>query len=298
MWASIREQLSLVLGYSFTIKDKQTLDGGNISHVYLISDGIEQYVVKTNSRDFLVQYLAEEHSLSSLHHTHKITVPKVILTGQTKSHAFIVLQYLPTTPLRAEQTSYQLGQQLAELHQWGEQKQYGYDDDNFIGATPQPNTWTNKWHQFFAEQRIGWQLQLLKERGIELVDIDQFVALIKQRLANHHPKPALLHGDLWQGNVGETETGAVCYDPACYWGDRECDIAMTELFGGFPQSFYAGYQSIWPLHQHYEQRRPIYHLYHVMNHCYLFGGEYLVQAQALIDEIHHNHSLCVDSSTK
>ncbi|MGO1298318.1 MAG: fructosamine kinase family protein [Vibrio sp.] len=285
MWASISEQLTQALGHAFPIKEKQSIEGGNISHVYRISDGTDTYVVKVNTKEFLPQYVAEEYSLNSLYQTDTIIVPRVIVCGQTKSHSFIVLEDLPTSPLHAETCSYQLGQQLAKLHQWGEQKQYGYDDDNFIGATPQPNVWTNKWHQFFAEQRIGWQLQLLKEKNITLVEIEEFIALIKKRLSSHHPKPALLHGDLWQGNVGQTPTSSVCYDPASYWGDRECDVAMTELFGGFPPRFYAGYQSIWPLDNGYAQRRDIYNLYHVLNHCYLFGGEYLAQATALIDEI-------------
>lgn len=285
MWASISEQLTQALGHAFPIKEKQAIDGGNISHVYRISNGRDSYVVKVNTRDFLPQYQAEEDSLMRLSHTHTIMVPKAIISGQTKSHAFIILEDLPSSPLQSESCSYQLGQQLAKLHQWGEQKQYGYDDDNFIGAIPQPNVWTNKWHQFFAEQRIGWQLQLLKEKNMALVEIESFVALIKERLSHHHPKPALLHGDLWRDNVGQTPSTPICYDPASYWGDRECDLAMTELFGQFPASFYDGYHSIWPLDEGYPHRKAIYNLYHILNHCYLFGGDYLNHAIVLIDEI-------------
>ncbi|TOO43842.1 fructosamine kinase family protein, partial [Vibrio parahaemolyticus] len=177
------------------------------------------------------------------------------------------------------------GQQLAQLHQWGEQKEFGFDTDNYLGSTLQPNQWHKKWCMFFAEQRIGWQLQLLKEKGVTLVDIDDFIDVVKQLLANHTPEPSLLHGDLWNGNVALTAFGPICFDPACYWGDRECDIAMTELFGGFQPEFYQGYESVMPLLPGYHERKDIYNLYHILNHCNLFGGHYLEQAQLTINKI-------------
>lgn len=126
---------------------------------------------------------------------------------------------------------------------------------------------------------------MLKEKGVSLVDIDDFIDVVKQLLANHSPQPSLLHGDLWNGNVALTPAGPISFDPACYWGDRECDLAMTELFGGFQPDFYQGYESVAPLSAGYEERKDIYNLYHVLNHCNLFGGHYLEQAQSIIKKI-------------
>ena len=286
MWPAIAQQLSDVLMFDYQIQEKHPLSGGDISQSYMISDGSERYFVKVNDKECLPQFLAEEISLKALKETATLFVPEVVLTGHTKEHAFIILNYLPTKPLEHAHTSRDFGIQLAQLHQWGEQKQYGFDEDNYIGTTLQPNQWASKWHLFFAEQRIGWQLQLLHEKGIELTNIAEFVDLIKEKLIHHSPRPALLHGDLWSGNAGECPIGPIAYDPACYWGDRECDIAMTELFGGFQAEFYQAYESIYPLDIGYEERKHIYNLYHLLNHCNLFGGHYLMEAQALIDKIY------------
>ncbi|HGP5030509.1 TPA: fructosamine kinase family protein, partial [Vibrio cholerae O1] len=160
-----------------------------------------------------------------------------------------------------------------------------FDIDNYIGATVQPNPWHKKWALFFAEQRIGWQLQLMQEKGVNLTNINEFVEMVKTRLANHSPRPSLLHGDLWFGNVANIVNGPLCFDPACYWGDRECDIALAEWFGGFQPEFFQGYESVWPLDWGYEERKDIYNLYHVLNHYNQFGGHYLDEAQKLIEKI-------------
>lgn len=256
-----------------------------INESYMINDGEQRYFVKINDRDFLSKFQVEAESLHLLRETSTVFVPEVVLVGKTKNNSFLILNYLPTKPLEDAQNSFLFGQQLAQLHQWGEQKEFGFDTDNYLGSTLQPNQWHKKWCMFFAEQRIGWQLQLLKEKGVTLVDIEDFVNVVKQLLSNHTPEPSLLHGDLWNGNAAVTPVGPICYDPACYWGDRECDIAMTELFGGFRPEFYQGYESVMPLLPGYQERKEIYNLYHVLNHCNLFGGHYLEQAQLTINKI-------------
>jgi fructosamine-3-kinase len=285
MWQALTEQLSDTLMFNFTIAERTKVKGGDISECYMISDGEQRYFVKTNERSFINKYLIESDNIKSLRSTSTVFVPELILTGTSKEHSFIVLNYLPTKPLDDGKNSYKFGTQLAGLHLWGEQKEFGYDQDNYIGSTLQPNKWDRKWSRFFAEQRIGWQLQLLREKGIELVSISEFTETISRLLASHQPRPSLLHGDLWHGNVANSAFGPICYDPACYWGDRECDLAMTELFGGFQPEFFQGYESVLPLDFGYSERKDIYNLYHLLNHYNQFGGHYLDEAETLIKNI-------------
>ncbi|KUI99511.1 fructosamine kinase family protein [Vibrio sp. MEBiC08052] len=282
MWQGILEQLSLTLGREFQIHERQRIHGSDINACYVIGDGHEKYFVKVMEKEGLSQLICEQDNLKVLARSHSVHLPKVRLVGSSKTHAFLVLDYINLRPLESGERSYLFGEQLARLHQWEEQKEYGFDQDNYIGVTIQPNSWNKKWHRFFAEQRIGWQLQLLYEKGIVFVDIDKFVELIAQRLGSHQPNPSLLHGDLWHGNVADNGHAPFCFDPASYWGDRECDIAMTELFGGFEPEFYQGYESIFPLDLAYQERKHIYNLYHILNHCNCFGGHYLDDAQQLI----------------
>jgi len=285
MWQAISQQLSETLMFTFEIVEKTKVSGGDINECYMISDGEQRYFVKVNSREFLPKFEVEAENIRIMRESNSVFVPELIFTGNSKNNAFIVLNYLPTKPLDDDKNSYLFGQQLAQLHQWGEQKEFGFDQDNYIGSTLQPNKWERKWARFFAEQRIGWQLQLVKEKGVNLVDINEFTELVHEHLIGHQPRPSLLHGDLWHGNVANSVFGPICYDPACYWGDRECDIAMTELFGGFQPEFYQGYESVLPLDYKYSERKDIYNLYHLLNHYNQFGGHYLEQSQKLINKI-------------
>lgn len=286
MWQAISQQLSETLMFTFQIRERTRIMGGDICECYMISDGEQRYFVKVNERKFLPIFEAEADCLRELRLSGTVSVPELVLVGQSKENAFIILNYIATKPLDSGQRSFDFGVNLARLHLWGEQKEYGFDNDNYIGATLQPNSWMKKWDRFFAEQRIGWQLQLLNEKGVSFGDINTIVDDTRDLLANHNPKPSLLHGDLWHGNVANTAFGPLCFDPACYWGDRECDIAMTELFQGFEPEFYKGYESIAPLELGYQQRKQIYNLYHILNHCNLFGGHYLDEATNIIEELY------------
>ncbi|OOY41228.1 hypothetical protein BOV91_12580, partial [Solemya velum gill symbiont] len=158
---------------------------------------------------------------------------------------------------------------------------FGWNLDNTIGSTPQLNDWNKSWINFWREQRLGYQLQLaghqgsLQRQGEKL--LESFHLLI-----DHAPQPSLLHGDLWGGNIGYDDSGnPVIFDPALYFGDREADIAMTELFGGFGREFYAAYNAAWPLDAGYPIRKKLYNLYHILNHLNLFGSGYLGQAEGM-----------------
>jgi fructosamine-3-kinase len=161
-----------------------------------------------------------------------------------------------------------MGRMLAALHR-NTSERYGWDTDNWIGLAPQVNGWSDDWTDFFWEKRLTPQL---RRAGIS---IDE--KKTKQILEGHRPQASLLHGDLWSGNAGFTPDGPVIFDPAVYYGDREADLAMTELFGGFPTEFYSSYRKELPLAAGYERRKHLYNLYHLLNHLNLFGGGYRAQ---------------------
>jgi fructosamine-3-kinase len=188
----------------------------------------------------------------------------------------------------------EMGRSLAAMHQANPPQPsstkdgktaFGWNYNNTIGSTPQINTWTSNWATFFAEHRLGYQFQLAKRRGGHFPHQDKLLAVV-ETLLNHQPQPSLVHGDLWGGNAAITTSGEpVILDPATYVGDREVDIAMTELFGGFAAAFYRGYNQVWPLDDGYKQRKTLYNLYHILNHFNLFGGGYGSQANRMIEQI-------------
>ncbi|MFD2176695.1 fructosamine kinase family protein [Veronia pacifica] len=281
MWQSLSLQLTAVTGQPVSISEKTPVDGGDISECFIVGDGDTRFFVKLNDRNKLPMFESEAESLRHLALCSEVDVPEVIFIGAVKDHAVLVLNYLALKNLDNE-SAYLLGRQLASQHKWGEQPEYGFDIDNYIGRTEQPNNWHRKWNVFFAEQRISWQLQLAAERGLYFGDLDSVTAKVKERLSGHQPKPCLLHGDLWLGNTGLSVLGPIFFDPAAYWGDRETDIAMTELFGRFPDSFYQGYNEVWPLEASYAERRDMYNLYHLLNHALLFGGHYITDAEDMM----------------
>ncbi|MDP5141519.1 fructosamine kinase family protein [Rheinheimera baltica] len=284
MWQAIVEHINSEQDGQFDIEQKQQLTGGNINIAYHISGKGQQFFVKINQREQLEQFESEVLSLQALQQANCIRVPASICTGQTIDKAFLVLEYLPLSNETVPGWR-NLAQQLALLHKQHTQAMYGFDWDNSLGTTAQPNKWQANWSSFFSEQRLGWQLQLLLEQGFGFGKIDSLVEKCRQRLQHYQPPPSLLHGDLWRGNVGFVTDSPAVFDPACYYGDRETDIAFTTLFGRFPEQFYQTYQEIYPLDKTYTERQDLYNLYHVLNHAYLFRGAYLVQAQEMIKQL-------------
>jgi len=194
--------------------------------------------------------------------------------------AFLALSWLD---LVGAATGATLGCALAELHRVAQGEPYGWARDNFIGATPQVNGWLDDWAVLFRDRRLAPQLARASRAGYRLRDADALLAAVRHLLATHRPQPSLLHGDLWSGNAGVLATGApAIFDPAVYVGDREADLAMTRLFGGFDASFYRAYEEAWPLAPGHEARRDLYNLYHVLNHLNLFGASYLARAEQMI----------------
>ena len=220
--------------------------------------------------------------LAELRSARAIRVPDVIDVGITDGQSYISLEKLALSRPTVE-TERVLGQQLAKLHRHT-QKQFGWHRDNTIGLTPQRNDQSSDWMVFFREHRLQFQLELAAANGFggELLELGaKLCEQLDKLFDDYDPAASLLHGDLWGGNWGNVDGEPVVFDPAVYYGDRESDIAMTRLFGGFGQAFYEAYNSSWPMQQGHVARLKLYQLYHVLNHLNLFGRGYLQQALTL-----------------
>jgi len=263
----IRDLLRAELG----IEDAQPVSGGCIHRCYRVRIGGKARFLKLNAARFADAFAAEADGLEALRSA-GAAAPQPQAHGVCGDQAFLLLELLE---LRGGGDFAALGRMLAGAHRGGGAR-FGWRRDNYIGTTPQPNGWRDSWAQFWLEQRMQPQLDLAKRNGFALAVPEM------KLLENHHPQPSLLHGDLWSGNAGFTSAGPVLFDPAVYYGDREADLAMTELFGGFPREFYESYDSVWPLEAGYERRKHLYNLYHLLNHLNLFGSAYLGQVNAAL----------------
>lgn len=261
--------------------------GGSIHRAWHIDDGVRHYFVKTGTTAVAPMLAAESRGLQALAGVGVLRTPTFIALGEDGGVAFLILEYLRLGAL-GQPSGARLGTALAHLHRTTGSA-FGWSEDNFIGATPQDNSMHPSWPYFFGERRLRPQVQLAMRRGMDQALAAKACALIERLgglFVDYQPAPSLLHGDLWSGNVAQCSDGTpVIFDPACYWGDRETDLAMAELFGGFPTSFFTAYRQEWPLDRGYETRKPIYNLYHILNHFNLFGNAYLGQAQRMIDRL-------------
>ncbi|WP_312330006.1 fructosamine kinase family protein [Atlantibacter hermannii] len=283
MWQAISRLLAEQFG-EHEITQRTELPGGEIHAAWRIRYGTHDVFVKCDERELLPIFTAESDQLALLARSRTVRVPEVWGVGSDRGYSFVLQEYLEPRPLDAH-NAFLLGQQLARLHQWSDQPQFGLDFDNDLSTTPQPNAWQRKWSTFFAEQRIGWQMELAAEKGLEFGDIDLIVDVVAAQLASHQPQPSLLHGDLWSDNCALGPDGPYIFDPACYWGDRECDLAMLPLHPEQPPQIYDGYQSVSPLPADFPERQPLYQLYTLLNRAILFGGTHLVAAQKALDRI-------------
>jgi len=238
--------------------------------------------VKVNDRGHAPMLEAEAEGLRALRAANAVRVPAPIATGIAGERAYLALEWLDFGHGGRDAA---LGRALAQLHRTTAPR-FGGPRDNTIGTTPQDNGWTDDWCAFFRDRRIAPQLALAARHGHGgglQRDGEQLLAAIPALLSGHAPPPSLLHGDLWSGNASCLASGEpVIFDPASYYGDREADLAMTELFAGFGADFYAAYREAWPLDDGYARRRTLYNLYHVLNHLNLFGGGYRAQAETML----------------
>lgn len=281
---SLPHILQRISGTPNTQYSTRPLGGGCINQALQLSLPGQDYFVKLAPSDCLEMFEGEAAGLKALAAAGAIRTPGVICTGSTPAHAYLVLEFIP---LHHNAEPALAGRQLAMLHRTT-RGQYGWERDNTIGATHQPNEPRDNWPEFWRDQRLGYQLALAARQGYQGRLQERGARLLEQlpRLLDHAPAASLLHGDLWSGNLGYDGHGQpVIYDPAVYYGDREADLAMTELFGGFSHRFYRAYNEIWPLDRGYQVRKILYNLYHVLNHLHLFGGHYEQQALVMIDRL-------------
>ncbi len=285
--------LAQILGEdNLSIASAQAASGGCISqavHVEL-SDGRRFFVKRNHNADTLFE--AEAQGLAKLALKSPLRTPSVIglarsIDNPTRTESFLVLEHIPCGQPDSGSWN-QLGSLLAEQHR-ATADAFGYDDDNFIGATAQPNAWCSSWPEFFRKERLQFQVELAESRGLvsgPLVRLANQLCENIELFLTTDEAPALLHGDLWNGNVlFDSDRQPVIIDPATYYGHREAELALPALFGGFPSQFWDSYQRAWPLPSGWQKRLEIYKLYHLLNHLNLFGGSYSDQCIHTLREI-------------
>lgn len=282
---SVAADIAAATGVIAACEPQGAVAGGCISQAMQVRYGDTTYFVKLNSADKLDMFAAEAAGLTELRRAEGLHIPAPLCWGEDGQSAWLVMEYLQ---LGGKPRPAALGEALAAMHRIT-QPRYGWARNNTIGSTIQLNPPGDDWADFWRTQRLQFQLDLAARNGAPSALICRGEILLEKIPAlftGYHPQASLLHGDLWCGNYACTKAGKpAIYDPAVYYGDRETDLAMTELFGGFEQSFYAAYVKAWPLDAGYKVRKELYNLYHILNHFNLFGGGYARQAQGMIDSL-------------
>jgi len=283
--APLEAALGEATGLRFHDSPALSVGGGCINECVRWETGDGPVFAKLGPVERLTMFEAEAEGLRELEAAQAIRVPRVLGVGATADDAFLALEWIDLSA-GSPRSGALLGERLAAQHRVT-RPCFGWHRDNAIGSTPQHNDWDADWQRFYAERRLRFQLALaernghgggLTERGYRLCD--EMPAYFQ----GYRPVPSLLHGDLWGGNHAASRSGEpVVFDPAVYFGDREADLAMTRLFGGFGRDFYAAYQATWPLDPGADGRTDLYNLYHVLNHLNLVGGSYRARAQSMID---------------
>ncbi len=283
-----------------TLRRRSAVSGGCIHSAWRLelADGSHLFA-KTAALDDLPLLEAESDGLAALMLAAEgsgLVLPRPRALGTDGDQAVLVLDWLELGGSGVAEGWHRLGQGLARLHRrslevpCGEGDRldgsFGWPRDNVIGATPQANGWLPDWGAFFRRRRLEPQLALLTGRGVRLHGGAALLEQVEGWLADHRPEAVLVHGDLWSGNASLTASGAgALFDPAVHRADREVDLAMAQLFGGFPASFFAGYGQEWPLPPGHRARVRLYNLYHLLNHANLFGGGYIAQCQASLEAL-------------
>ena len=285
LWETIGADIAAATGQQAELSGQESTGGGCINQTLRVRYGADSYFVKLNSASRADMFAAEALGLRELQDSHTLRVPEAVCWGDDGESAYLVLEDLQ---LGGRDDLAALGEGLAAMHRVTRER-FGWDTDNTIGSTLQINTSEHDWVDFWRTQRLQFQLQLaaenghggrLQSQGEKL--LDAFPALF----VGYSPPASLLHGDLWSGNYAFNRSGEpVIYDPAVYYGDREADLAMTELFGGFGADFYAAYRANYPLDAGYGVRKTLYNLYHILNHLNIFGEGYRSQAYRMMDAL-------------
>ena len=285
--AAVAGAIAEASGLRVASRPQELVSGGGRDEAWRWPTRGGHLFVKLAPAPALGRLACEAAALATLGATEQVRVPAVFGHGATTTTAWLALEWLD---LRAPDAAAEaaLGEALALLH-GSHAPRFGFAHDNYIGGSPQPNGWLEDGVAFLAKRRLEPQLALAKANGYGGILEERGRRLIESVPAfftDYRPVPSLLHGDLWAGNRGMVADGApVVFDPAAYYGDREAEIAMTRLFGGFGAPFYAAYQAGLPLDADAATRQGLHSLYHVLNHLNLFGRNYLAQARSLIDRL-------------
>ncbi len=283
MWDEIAIAISQATDEKFVSDRRQGQSGGCINQATKISDGKRDFFVKTNRANFSDIFTTEAIALNQIYATDTIRVPQPICWGIADDVAYLVMESLE---FGSHQDWEVMGRNLAAMHRVTCDRGFGWERNNAIGATPQINHWTKDWISFWVEYRLAFQISLAKRKGWRcFLPEEKLYGSLSRFFDNYQPQPSMVHGDLWGGNAAFVNGEPVIFDPALYFGDREVDLAMTELFGGFSSQFYRAYQVAYPLDAGYQQRKTLYNLYHILNHFNLFGGGYGSQANRMIESI-------------
>lgn len=286
------------------LRQVRQVGGGCIHHAWRLelADGSLVFA-KTNRASRLALLEAEAEGLNALAAAAKaspvqntpLLIPQPLQLAEVDDAAILLLPWLPLQSRAANAAGHawrQLGAGLARLHRAslaGHDGRFGWRQANFIGTAPQANAWSHDWGMFFQQQRLAPQLRWAQQQGQSLAGADALLAAVPRWLAHHKPDACLVHGDLWSGNAALLEGGgASLFDPAVHRGDREVDLAMARLFGGFPQAFFDGYEQEWPLPDDHRPRIDLYNLYHLLNHANLFGGSYWHDTARSIQALLHH----------
>ena len=283
-WNGVSQSIEKALGQSFRGSSIESTGGGCINRTVRFGDPAgHSFFVKVNDASLLPMFETEALGLNQIARTGCIRVPKPVCHGVYNEQAFLALEWVDLT---SHGDWALMGRQLAQLHRYDVGEEYGWEQNNFIGATPQINRQSKDWVEFYVDRRLGEQIRLAESKGARFPSWPELKCHLSQLLADHQVRPSLLHGDLWSGNAAFSLEGEpVIFDVASYLGDRETDLAMTRLFGGFPEVFYNAYEREWPLEPGSRKRIELYNLYHILNHYNLFGGHYVYQANQMIESL-------------
>jgi protein-ribulosamine 3-kinase len=263
--------------------------GGCINNgTEVITDKGNSYFVKYNSRSPEDMFTCEMNGLEEMRKSKAIRVPQVFGVGGGIGSipCFIILEHIKGSR-RLPDFYEDFGRKFAQMHRYTSNR-YGFYEDNYIGSTPQKNTYENDWVEFYRKHRLGFQIDLARKRGLARGELSKKMDILIDRLDEFiggiDEPPAVLHGDLWGGNHMVGDDGhVVLIDPATYYGSREADLAMTDMFGSMPTPFYQAYDEAYPLADGYNKRKLIYQLYHYLNHLNLFGGGYLGSCLSIVN---------------
>ena len=280
-WQPIVEDFRTVTGWKFRPSRIRYVHSGCISEAAVLADGDRRVFVKSNEAAFATFFEAEAEGLQELRASDTLRTPEVIGRGTIGERSWLALEYVEFRSPAANGPA-ELGAGLANLHRCTRER-FGWHRDNAIGSTPQPNPPSDDWIAFFREHRLGFQFDLARSRGRTFGRSDEVLERMGEWFVDYRPVPVLLHGDLWSGNAGFAVDGTpVVYDPAVYYGDREAEFGIIEMFGGYDPAFFRAYHQSFPWDGGYEIRKRLYLLYHQLNHYNLFGESYASQIDGSI----------------